>query len=261
MGQADALEQDAAAGGLGDRELHLLVRQHPPRARGAGVVAGLHQLAVDVDAVGARPADVQAVGARDVRDHPGGGGLAVGAGHGDDRHPRPQGRGTRPRLGGPDGRGGVADQGVEVRARERVEHLGDGGPQRLGAGPVPPRVGDHDLVHVVRRADPQGEPGGPRLAGDLPDQPLDRPAGEPLPEAAAGLPGTGRPQPDPRCEPQRHRLGCVDQLGEVQGQLDRGAREVQVRSFEDPELDEGGSHPPDAIRCVRDREGQAPIAW
>ena len=59
--EPDALEQDAAAGRLGDRELHLLVGQHPAGAGRAGVVAGLDQLAVDVDAVGARPADVQPV--------------------------------------------------------------------------------------------------------------------------------------------------------------------------------------------------------
>ena len=56
-GQPDALEQDAAAGGLGDRELAPRVGQHPAGAARARVVAGLDQLAVDVDAVGVRPAD------------------------------------------------------------------------------------------------------------------------------------------------------------------------------------------------------------
>ena len=42
-GQADALEQDAAAGGLGDGELDRVVGQHAPGPAGSRVVAGLHQ--------------------------------------------------------------------------------------------------------------------------------------------------------------------------------------------------------------------------
>ena len=56
-GQPDALEQDAAAGGLGDGELDLGVGQHPAGARRPGVVPRLDQLTVDVDAVGVGPAD------------------------------------------------------------------------------------------------------------------------------------------------------------------------------------------------------------
>ena len=42
-------------------ELDTGVGEHPPRAGGPGVVPGLDQLAVDVDAVGVRPPDVPAV--------------------------------------------------------------------------------------------------------------------------------------------------------------------------------------------------------
>jgi hypothetical protein len=59
--ESDALEQDAAARRLGDGELDLLVREHPAGTTGPGVVARFDQDAVDVDAVGARPTDVQAL--------------------------------------------------------------------------------------------------------------------------------------------------------------------------------------------------------
>ena len=84
----------------------LRVREHPAGARRARVVPGLDQLAVDVDAVGVRPADQPAVGAGDVRDHPRRRGLAVGAGHRDHRHPRRDRvrRGAGLRRGHPRGR-------------------------------------------------------------------------------------------------------------------------------------------------------------
>ena len=79
-----------------------------PAPLGPGVVARLDQLAVDVDAVGVRPADEPAVGPRDVGDHPRGRGLAVGAGDRDDRDLR--GDRVRPlaRLRRPDGLGHAA---------------------------------------------------------------------------------------------------------------------------------------------------------
>ena len=260
VGQPDALEQDAAAGGLGDRELHLLVGQHPARARRAGVVAGLDQLAVDVDAVGARPADVQAVRAGDVRDHPRGGGLAVGAGDRDDRHPRAAAWWARGRARRRAPVGGVADQLLEVGAEQRVEHLGDRPAERLGAGPVAPRVGHHDLVHVVGRPDPHARAGScrPPRAIWRTSRSIARAANrcrKPLP----GCPGRALRRPIRVANRMRHPSWRVDQRGEVQGELDRGAREVQVRSFEDPELDECGSHPHGRYRARGAR--QAPIAW
>ena len=48
---------------------------------------------------------------------------------------------------------------VEVRAGQRVEHLGDRPAERLGAVAAAPRVGDHDLVDVVGRPDPHARAG------------------------------------------------------------------------------------------------------
>ena len=47
---------------------------------------------------------------------------------------------------------------------------------------------------------------------------------------------------DPRREPGRRLVGGRGQRADVEGQLDRRSGEVEVRSFEDPELDEGGGH-------------------
>ena len=57
VGDPDAAAQDAAAGRLGDRQLHPGQREHLAGPARPGVVAGLDQLAVEVDPVGARPAD------------------------------------------------------------------------------------------------------------------------------------------------------------------------------------------------------------
>ena len=160
------------AGGLGDRELDLLVGQHPPGAAGTGVVAGLDQHAVDVDAVGVGPADDPAArpGAmwaiiRDVVVLPlvpvtattgTRGAIVVGAAPGSlaatvgaraaatspRRSPRPAGR-----------------------RRQRVEHRGDGSAHGPGPLAVPPRVGDDDLVRVAGGSHPHRQRGRPRLAG------------------------------------------------------------------------------------------------
>ena len=63
------------------------VAQHHPGGHRAGHVARHGALAVDVDAVGVRQADVVAGQLLDVRQHARGGGLAVGAGDRGDRDP------------------------------------------------------------------------------------------------------------------------------------------------------------------------------
>ena len=192
VGDADALEQDPAAGRLGHGELHLGVREHPAGPAGTRVVAGLDQHAVDVDAVGARPAHVQAVGAGDVRHHPGGRGLAVGAGHRDDRDPRPQGRRSRRRARPHRTRAGrVADSVSRSGSGSASSTSATARPSASRPVPAAPRVGDHDLVHVVGRPHPDGQPRRAGLARDVPDQPADRTGGEALPEAAARAPRAG----------------------------------------------------------------------
>ena len=66
VGHPDAAAQDAAAGGLGHRQLHPGQREHLTGPARSGVVAGLDQLPVQVDPVGARPADRPAGPLRDV---------------------------------------------------------------------------------------------------------------------------------------------------------------------------------------------------
>ena len=83
---ADALQDDAAARRLQDGHLHGRVLEDAARAGRPGQVAGLDQLAVEEHAVGRGRADMPAAPLEDVRDHPGGGALAVGAAdadHGD----------------------------------------------------------------------------------------------------------------------------------------------------------------------------------
>ena len=138
-----------------------------PGAARAGEVAVLDQLAVEVDAVGARPADVQPGGAADVRDHPRGGGLAVGAGDRDDRDLRPH---RRRRVAGRLVADPVADRGDQLgqlaRRAERVDHLDDRRAERPGPAARAP-TGRRPPAGVRRsRADPDADPADPRLAGD-----------------------------------------------------------------------------------------------
>ena len=181
-GQPDALEEDAAAGGLGDGDLDSCGGQDASGAARAGVVAGLDQLAVDVDAVGVGPAHVLAPGTGDVGDHPARRGLPVGPRDRDDRDLRDD----RGRPGAVLGVGHVLgrplDDLVDVRRRQLVQHLGDRPAQRLGPLPVPPGVRDHQRVRVARRPDPHREPAGPGLVRDRRG-----PAGPaPAPRTAAG---------------------------------------------------------------------------
>src|SRR4029450_2266594 len=61
-------------------------------------------------------------------------------------------------------------------------------------------------------------------------------------------------------EPLRGLLRHRRQPADVEGQLDRGAREVQVRSLEDAQLDQGPALPSPS-RAVTEAPAQAPVAW
>ena len=78
--EAQAALQQAAARGLQHRGLHLGRGQHHARGPVAGAVAFIDALAVDVHAFGAGHAGTESGQPQRVRDHAGGGGLAIGAG-------------------------------------------------------------------------------------------------------------------------------------------------------------------------------------
>ncbi len=187
-GEADALEQDAAAGRLGHRELDVLVGEHPAGAAGPRVVARLDQLSVDVDPVGVGPADQAAVGAPDVGDHPAGRGLAVGARDGDHRHPRRDGARSLTRLGPGHQLRGAGHDLVDLGRGDRVQHLGHRPTHHLRARPVAPRVGHDELVRVAGGPHPDRQPRRTALRRQRAHQPRHRARREPLPEAGVRLP-------------------------------------------------------------------------
>ena len=78
----------------------------------------------------------------------------------------------------------------------------------------------------------------PDSRGDRAHQPRHRAGREPLPEARSRLPRAARcaARSGARTAPRSRRRRR--QAADVEGQLDRRAGEVEVRSFEDPELDE-----------------------
>ena len=221
---------------------HPRVVEHPAGAARPGVVAGLDQLAVDVDAVGVRPADDQAgargrCGRSSARSWscrwcrsprpPGPAGVrVVGRGPGSDAaHPR-GGRGRRRRR-----RRRPAARRAPRRPRGRAP-----GPGRGAATGTRPRA----RCRSAGRPDAHREPGGAGLAR----RPGVRPARRPAARTAAGSPVPARPgraaaRPE-RWRRTARRLGVRQrqQRRDVEGQLDRGAREVEVRALEDPQLDQ-----------------------
>ncbi len=239
MRHSDAAQQDPATRRLRHRELHPGLGQHSAGPARPGVVTALHEHAVGVDAVGRRPADMEAGRLRDVSDHPRRRGLAVGARHGHHRDARPDRRRTWARVDVPDLAGRCADDLVDICARQAVEYVAHGAPESLGPAAVPPGVGNHQLVPVVGGPDPDGEPVGACLRGDLADQPGQRTGREALPEATAGLTRTNAGQPDPLGQQLGHVHARLGQRRDVEGELDAGRREVEVGAFEHPELDQG----------------------
>ncbi len=152
-------------------------------------------------------------------------------------------RGPAPGLGGGDRGSAASLTAASMSALEqRVEDVADGAAHRLGPLAVAPREGDDELVRVAGGAHAHGEPRGAGLGRDRAHQPGHRARREPLPEAGLGRPGAGVAQPDPRW---RSRCAVVvgrrRQPADVERQLDRRAREVEVGSLEDPELDEGAT--------------------
>jgi len=83
---AQAFAQDAPAGDLHDREVDARVHQHHPRRLRTRGVRLDDEPFVDDHAVGGGHPHLAAQALEDVGDHPGRRGLAVGAGHRDDRH-------------------------------------------------------------------------------------------------------------------------------------------------------------------------------
>ena len=212
--------------------------EHGPGAARTGVVAGLHELAVEVDPVGVRPAHHLAGGARDVGDHPAGRGLAVGAGHRDDGDLRGDRVGLRPLGGRRDPLGGAADGLLDVGTGYGVEDRRHGPPHLLRTLAVPPRIGHHDDVRVVGRTHADGQPDRPGLVGDGAHEPRHGPQREPLPEPRVRLPRPRRGQPDPTRQPLGGRGRRRRQWRDVEGELDGRTGEVEVRALEDPELDQ-----------------------
>ena len=84
---ADTPQHHAAARGLEDRDIQVRVGEHRSRAVRAGQVARLDEHVVEQDAIRGGRARVSPGRAQDVADHPGGGGLAIGAADADDGHP------------------------------------------------------------------------------------------------------------------------------------------------------------------------------
>jgi hypothetical protein len=207
---------------------------------------------------------VKAGAAAHVGDQPGHGGLAVGAGHCDRRHPRRRQRRGRAGVDVAQGGPGRLDPLGQVGPRRLGGEGGDGPPERLGGMQPPPRVGDHHLARLGTRPAPHRRRPHPGRCRGPADQVGQQPGREPAPLLAAGGPdrAAGRPTgvagaapPDPPGQPGAVadggglRLGEPEQAGDVEGELDRGTREVQVGSVEDAKLDQrflgtrrGGRH-------------------
>jgi hypothetical protein len=117
--EAEAFAQHAATGGFEDGGVDVGVQQHVAGALRAGAVTGVDAPAFDVDAVGAGHADAQAVALENAADQAAGGGLAVGAGDGDDRNAGIVAiREHHADDGFADG-AALAERGVEVHAQAR----------------------------------------------------------------------------------------------------------------------------------------------
>ena len=171
-----------ASGGLQNRAVHVGVAEHHARACRPGHVAFDREAAVDVDAVARGHARRVARHLRDVRHHPRGRGLAVGAGDARDGDARGRPRGeeqvhdrpghvARRALGG---RHVHAEAGRRVALHDRAAHIAPGlrdvGRQEVHAAHVQPDGLDRALGHVpvvrmhhVRQVDGRsagGEVGG-----------------------------------------------------------------------------------------------------
>ena len=131
-----------------------------------------------------------------------------------------------------------AHRRLDVGRRQRVERVRDGLAERPGAAAVAPREGHDEHVGVGGRAHAYGEATGAGLAGDGAHQPLDRAQGEPLAEARSGRARPRRAQPDAAGEPQHGLVAGLGDGRDVERQLHRGTREVEVGAFEDAQLDE-----------------------
>ena len=189
--------------------------------------------------------DVHAPGAGDVGDHPARRGLAVGARHRDHRDlRRDRGRGRRrPGCRPPAWRLPASTASSTSAPGSSSSTSATARPISCGALAVPPRVGDDELVGVAGRPDPHGEPAGAATRAPPPGPAARRPG----PRTAAGSPSRARPAArcGARCAPRtawpsRSARRPVPLMSS--GQLDRGPGEVEVRAFEDPQLDEG-RHP------------------
>jgi hypothetical protein len=231
-----AFEEHPAPRGLEDADLDARRVEHTPRACGSGVVARLDDLTLHHHAVGRAPRCPQAGGHRDVRQHPGRRRLAV----------RPCDRRDGNARRAHERR--VTVRGVQDRGRRRREHVleavaGEHGGEEAGQllprcpGPAPtaPDEGDHDLPEGLARPAPDTQSGGAGARCEEAEDPLGETRGKPL----AGLGGrlTGASPPPQRSGAARQlvrRHG--DDRRDVEDELDRRAAEVQVGTFEHPDL-------------------------
>ena len=115
-----------------------------------------------------------------VRQDPGGGGLPVGAGDGDDGDPWLREVRSRPGLRVENGQGGLGDQLVDRMSPEPVHDGDDGQGERLRAPPVPPGEGQHQVVHVAARPGTYREPGRAGRPGHAPGDVRQEAEREPL---------------------------------------------------------------------------------
>jgi len=181
---------------------------------------------------------VQARDLGDVPDHARGRGLPVGSGDRHDRDPWLDRRRTGTGVGVSNRPRHPADDLVDVSVRQPVEHVGDGLPERLRPPAVSPRVGDDELVGVAGRAHAHRQPVGARLGRDLPHQASERASRETLAETTPGLARSDVRQPDPFGQPARDVDAHLGQRGDVERELGRGLREVQVGSLEHAQLEQ-----------------------
>ena len=198
----DPAAQDAAPGRLQHRQLDARLGQDLGRPARARPVALLDQLAVQVDAVGVGPADVQPGAAADVGDQPGHRRLAVGPGH---RHRRHPGHGQRRAGAGLDlaqGRPVPPPPARPGRARRREAiSSATASAQGLGGVLAPPRVGDHQLGRLGAGAAAHGQGPHPGRGRGPPDQVGQQPGGEAPPLLAARAVPATRPPDRPRRPP------------------------------------------------------------
>ena len=176
-----------------------------------------------------------------MRNQPNGGRLSVGSGHSDDRNRRPQSWWRRPGLDR-----GDAARGLVHRASDRpapiqaeLQQWGQFPAKRFRRPLPPPGKSDHDFVGIRPQPATDGQVGLRRVS-ELPRE-VDRQPGD---EAAALIAqrctrAGHRRDPHPQGPSLRAFIGQDEPGTHAERQLDRGTREIQIRSVEHSELAHG----------------------